>query len=102
MALRIAWRVNPVEGSVVPSFLTGNLIGVTGLWVLLVSCTPAWIVAVSVSMLLPVSDRAQYGLACAAMLVLQAVSYFLIGKLISVCVWKLKNKNEASNRLAGD
>jgi hypothetical protein len=98
MALTIAWHVNPAEGSVVPRFLTGNLAGMAALWVLLVTCMPVWVVAVWLSSLIPVSDRMQYHLACAAMLVLQAAVYFLVGKLLSIWIRKLKGKKETSNQ----
>ena len=98
MALTIAWRINPVEGSVVPRFLTHNPIGIAIIWILLVTCIPVWIFAVSLSLLLPLSDRIQYLLACGWMLVFQAILYFLIGKLVSVCRRRLKRKNEASKQ----
>ena len=43
MILTAMWRVNPVEGSVVPDFLTGNPFGGALLLVLLVTCMPVWI-----------------------------------------------------------
>jgi len=43
MILTAAWRVNPVEGSVVPDFLTRNPFGEALLLVLLVTCMPVWI-----------------------------------------------------------
>ena len=45
MILTLMWRVNPVEGSVMPNFLTGNLFGMALLMVLLVTCMPVGIVA---------------------------------------------------------
>ena len=43
MILTAVWRVNPVEGSVVPDFLTGNPFGEALLLVLIVTCMPVWI-----------------------------------------------------------
>jgi hypothetical protein len=98
MVLTIIWRINPVEGSVIPRFLTGNPLGVAVICVLLATCMPAWIVAVSVCMLLPFAERTQDVLACVAMLMLQGVSYFMVGKLISVCVRKVKREKDTSNK----
>jgi hypothetical protein len=97
MALTIIWRINPAEGSVVPDFLTGNPVGVGAICVLLVTCMPAWILAVTLCMLLPLPERMQYSLACAAMLVMQGIAYFMIGKLISLCVRKICRRKESSN-----
>ena len=52
MILALVWRVNPVEGSVVPDFLTGNPFGAALLMVLLVTCMPVGIVAVFSGVLL--------------------------------------------------
>ena len=98
MALTIAWRVNPLEGSVVPHFLTGNPAGMAALWVLLVTCMPVWIVAVWLGSLIPVPDRLQYPFACAAMLALQTTVYFLVGKVLSALIRKLKGSEQASNQ----
>jgi len=92
MVLTIIWRINPAEGSVVPKFLTGNPVGVAVIGVLLVTCMPAWILAVSLTMFVPLSDHRQYVLACGSMLIVQAAAYFMIGKLISVCVRRFKRK----------
>jgi hypothetical protein len=97
MAFTILWRINPVEGSVVPRFLTDNPAGMGVVWVLLVTCTPAWIVAVVLCALLPLPERAQWLLACGTMLILQGIAWFMIGRLISVCVRKLKGRNGSSN-----
>jgi len=40
MILTVVWRVNPVEGSVMPDFLTSNPFGQTLLYLLLVTCMP--------------------------------------------------------------
>ena len=52
MILALVWRVNPVEGSVVPDFLTGNPFGAALIVVLLVTCMPVGIVAVFSGVLL--------------------------------------------------
>jgi len=94
MVLTIVWRINPVEGSVMPRFLTGNPVGIAVIFILLVTCMPAWIVAVSVGMLLPFSERTQEVLVYVSMLILQGVIYFMIGKLISVCVRKVRESGK--------
>jgi hypothetical protein len=43
MILTAVWRVNPVEGSVVPDFLASNPFGEALLYVLLVTCMPVWV-----------------------------------------------------------
>ena len=101
MILTIIWRINPAEGSVVPRFLTGNPVGVAVICVLLVTCMPAWILAVLLTMLIPLSEHSQYVLACGFMLIVQAVAYFMLGKLISVCVRKFAGKKESSNQASG-
>jgi len=89
MVFTILWRINPFEGSVVPRFLTDNPIGIGVFWVLFVACMPAWIVSITLCRLLPLPERAQWLLACCSMLVLQCITWFLIGKLISLCVRKI-------------
>jgi hypothetical protein len=42
MILTAVWRVNPVEGSVMPDFLTVNPFGEAVLYVLVVTCMPVW------------------------------------------------------------
>lgn len=80
MALTLLWRINPVEGSVVPEFLTDNPIGLVVMLALFVTCMPVWILVMAVHMWLPLfSDEVAWD----AMLVVQAMVYFLIGKLIS-------------------
>ncbi len=87
MILTAVWRVNPVEGSVVPDFLTGNPLGEALLLVLLVTCMPVWIATVfSVVVLasfvgIPESDS--FVLAHGAAVIVQGIVYFMFGKLIS-------------------
>ena len=87
MIVTAVWRVNPVEGSVMPDFLTSNPFGEALLYVLIVTCMPVWIpivfsVVVLASFLgFPESD----GLAMAngAAVIIQGIVYFMFGKLIS-------------------
>ena len=87
MILTAVWRVNPVEGSVVPDFLTGNPFGEALLFVLIVTCMPVWIPTVfSVVVLasfvgIPESDGLV--LANGAAVIVQGIVYLMIGKLIS-------------------
>jgi hypothetical protein len=100
MILTILWRINPVEGSVVPRFLTSNPVGMGVIWVLLITCMPVWSAAVSLTMLIPLSEYMQYGVACGLMIILQCIVYFLLGKLISLSVRKLLRKKESSSQRA--
>ena len=87
MILTVVWRVNPVEGSVVPDFLTGNPFGDALLLVLLVTCRPVWIptlfsVVVLASFVgFPESDGVVLGNGAAV--IVQGIVYFMFGKLIS-------------------
>ena len=87
MILTAVWRVNPVEGSVMPDFLTGNPFGEALLYVLIVTCMPVWIPTVfSVVVLasfvgIPESDGLV--LSNGAAVIVQGIVYFMIGKLIS-------------------
>ena len=88
MVLTLVWRVNPVEGSVMPDFLTNNPFGLALTFVLLGTCMPVWIVAVfSVVALgsvagLPEPDA--WPLGGAAAVILQGIVFLMIGRLISV------------------
>ena len=79
MLLTAVWRVNPVEGSVVPDFLTGNPFGQALLLVLLVTCMPVWIPTVFF-----VSFAGFPELANGAAVIVQGIVYFVFGKLIWV------------------
>jgi hypothetical protein len=87
MVLTLVWRVNPVEGSVMPRFLTGNPMGQTLMLVLIVTCMPMWMIAVysvvGLSALGAVPDSVAWPLASGAALALQGILYFVLGKLIS-------------------
>lgn len=89
MILTVVWRVNPVEGSVVPDFLTRNALGEALLLVLIGTCMPVWIPTVFGVVTLtsfvgfPESDGLV--LANGAAVIVQGIVYFLLGKLISGC-----------------
>jgi hypothetical protein len=85
MILTVEWQVNPVEGSVMPDFLTSNPFGLTLLYVLLVTCMPVWIpvvFAVVVLTGLPESDGVALGNGAA--IIVQGIVYLMLGKLISI------------------
>jgi hypothetical protein len=98
MILTIIWRINPAESSIVPRFLTSNPAGVTVIYVLLASCMPVWIPVVSLTMFIPFSEHAQYGIACGIMIVFQGILYFMLGKLVSLGARKLLKRRESSNQ----
>jgi hypothetical protein len=87
MILTAVWRVNPVEGSVVPDFLEGNPFGEALLLVLLVTCMPVWIPTVFSVVVLasfagfPESDSVEWSNGAAV--IVQGIVYFMFGKLIS-------------------
>ena len=87
MILTAVWRVNPVEGSVMPDFLTGNPFGEALLLVLIVTCMPVWIPTVFCVVVLASfvgfaeSDGLVFGNTAAV--IVQGIVYFLVGKLIS-------------------
>ena len=87
MILTAVWRVNPVEGSVVPDFLTGNPFGEALLLVLLVTCMPVWIPTVFSVVVLasfvgfPESDGVVLGNGAAV--IVQGIVFFMLGKPIS-------------------
>jgi hypothetical protein len=87
MIMTAVWRVNPVEGSVIPDFLEDNPFGEALLLVLLVTCMPVWIPTVFSVVVLgsfvgfPESDS--YVLANGAAVIVQGIVYFMLGKLIS-------------------
>ena len=93
MILTILWRVNPYEGSVVPRFLTDNLFGIAARWVLFVTSIPVWVLCVSLcDMLLHLPEGREYIALCAAMILIQGVIYFFVGKLVSVVVRVIRNR----------
>ena len=96
MILTAVWRVNPVEGSVVPDFLTANPFGEALLYVLVVTCMPVWVPAVFAGVVLakvvgiPESDS--LGLANGAAVIVQGIVYFIFGQLISA--WTRRFRTE--------
>jgi hypothetical protein len=100
MILAAVWRVNPVEGSVMPDFLTGNPFGEALLLVLIVTCMPVWIPTVfSVVVLASFVGFAESdGLvfANAAAVIVQGIVYFMFGKLISGWVQRFRPERHRS------
>lgn len=100
MILTAVWRVNPVEGSIMPDFLTDNPFGEALLYVLIVTCMPVWIPTVfSVVVLVssagfPESDA--FVLANGAAVIVQGVVYFMFGKLISRWAKRFRTKRNGT------
>ena len=84
MILTVMWRVNPVEGSVVPDFLTGNPFGEALLFVLLVTCMPVWIPTVFIVVVLAPSESEGVELANGVVVIVQGFVYYMLGRLISL------------------
>jgi hypothetical protein len=89
MILTLVWRVNPVEGSVVPTFLTNNPIGRAVVGCLLVTCMPVWILSVSIGGLLKIVP---FPVICGLMFLLQALAYGLVGAGASAILRKISGK----------
>ena len=100
MILTAVWRVNPVEGSVMPDFLTGNPFGEALLLVLIVTCMPVWIPTVFSVVVLasfvgfPESDGLV--LANGAAVIVQGIVYFMFGKLISGWAKRFRSERNRS------
>jgi hypothetical protein len=96
MAFAVAWNVNPVESSVMPRFLHDHPLGIAGLWILLVTCMPVFILTM---MLVRDGNFAWVPswipLWNITLFLLQGIVYFLIGKAVSLCVRRLK-RNKTS------
>jgi hypothetical protein len=88
MILALVWRINPVEGSVVPDFLTRNPFGRALLMVLLVTCMPVGIVAVFSGILLGrlvgLSESEGFTVGSVLAIVLQGTVFFFLGRLITI------------------
>jgi hypothetical protein len=82
MILTAVWRVNPVEGSVVPDFLTGNPFGEALLFVLLVTCMPVWIPTVFI--VVQLVGESEFALANTVAVIVQGLVYYMFGRLISI------------------
>jgi hypothetical protein len=100
MAFTLAWRINPVEQSVVPRFLFDNPVGVAVFWVLFVTCMPVWIAGMILTAMLTggrAPDWVPVWLTTAISVVgtisLQGLLYFLIGKGVSVCARRFLGKS---------
>jgi hypothetical protein len=87
MILTAVWRVNPVEGSVMPDFLTGNPFGKMLLLVLIVTCMPVWIPTlfsvVVFASFVGFSESDGFVLGNGAAVIVQGILCFMFGKLIS-------------------
>ena len=87
MILTAVWRVNPVEGSVMPDFLTSNPFGEALLYVLIVTCMPVWIPTVFSVVLLAsfvgFPESGGFAIANTVAVIIQGIVYFMIGKLMS-------------------
>jgi hypothetical protein len=88
MVLALVWRVNPVEGSVMPDFLTSNPFGLVLTFVLLATCLPVGILAIFPVIVLGsiagLSESEAWPAGGAVAIVLQGIVYFMLGKLISL------------------
>lgn len=110
MVFTLAWRINPVEGSVVPDFLFNNPLGVAVFWVLFVTCMPVYIACMTLTVML-LGDPApewlgrwfpQWVLAdYCLMFCLQGIVHFLFGKLVSVCVRKWLRPKDKTKQTHG-
>ncbi len=89
MTLTLAWRINPAEGSVIPTFLTNNPVGRAVVGCLLVTCMPVWILSVSISGLLKIVP---FPVICGLMILLQALAYGLVGAGVSAILRKISGK----------
>ena len=102
MILTAAWRVNPVEGSVVPDFLTRNPFGEALLLVLLVTCMPVWIPTVFSVVILAsfvgVPESEGFELGNGVAVIVQGIFYLMLGKLISAWVKDFKDFRTERNR----
>lgn len=92
MIMTIVWRINPVEGSVVPDFLTGNPLGRIVVGCLLVTCMPVWIISFWLTTILPIPDPMKYHLTFGLMILLQALAYGLVGAGVSGLLRKISGK----------
>ena len=96
MMLTAVWRVNPVEGSVVPDFLTGNPFGEAVLLVLLVTCMPVWIpavfFAVKLASFVGFAESDAWVFSNGAAVIVQGIAYFMFGKLISGWAKRLRKR----------
>ena len=96
MILTVVWRVNPVEGSVVPDFLTGNPFGEALLLVLIATCMPVWIPTVfsvvTLASFLGFPESEGFVFAGGAAVIVQGIVYFMFGKLISAWIKRFRTE----------
>ena len=92
MIMTVVWRVNPVEGSVVPDFLERNLFGEALLLVLLVTCMPVWIPTVFAGVVLFGESDDGLALANVAVVIVQGLVYYVLGRLISIWAKSVRTK----------
>ena len=95
MILAVVWRVNPVEGSVMPDFLADNPFGLALTFVLLVTCLPVLIVAVLSALALGIRESDTWTLGAAAV-ILQGIVFLMLGRLISVFWTPFKGRTKPS------
>ena len=103
MIMTTMWRVNPVEGSVVPDYLTRNPFGRALLFVLLVTCMPVWIPTVFLTVVLAsfigIAESESFGMANGAAIIVQGIVFLMFGKLISIGVeWYGMKKSNRPNQ----
>ncbi len=96
MILTIVWHANPVEGSVMPSYLTGNILGQAVICILIATSFPAQIATYPFYMFFQMFGSTPDLLLIGIMILLQGVIYFMIGKLISLCMKKFINPSNKS------
>ena len=98
MILTVVWRVNPVEGSVVPDYVDRNPFGRAMLLVLLVTCMPVWIPTVFAGVVLasfagfPESEGIVFANAVAV--IVQGLVFFMLGKLISAWAKRFRTERD--------
>jgi hypothetical protein len=98
MILTIAWRINPVEGSVMPSYLTGNFLGSAVICVLIATSVPSWVAILPFTTLVSMLGITSDLLVGGTMILIQGVVYFMIGKLLSLCVKRFSIRKDSSNK----
>ena len=99
MALTFAWNVNPVEGSVMPHFLTDSVPGLVLLWVLLVTCMPVWILTgMAGEAQVGGSDIVLPGMTVEVVtMLIQGIVYFLIGIVVQALEQRIDGRWIATN-----
>jgi hypothetical protein len=90
MALSVAWHVNPVEGSVMPGFIKEGILGSAVFVILIGTSVPTWLIAFPLALFLPNS------LVGPALVLLQGLLYFWLGKAISTAVRRLSRHRAPS------